>query len=196
MTELEIMLRAKQYIDNLANGINPLTGQNVKEDDVVNNVRISRCLFYVSDVLRKVIDNDGKICEPKKRNTQRTEFNLTDEQKMNLKPESTSKSSSRIVSAINEQIDAENMKKLKATTLNNWLVSIGMLEEIPVSNGKFRKIPTSEGEMLGLSETEFSDSSGSHKYVIYNTSAQQFIFDNIDSIIEFAHNEELEKNKE
>jgi len=49
--------------------------------------------------------------------------------------------------------------------------------------------------MLGLSETEFTDNRGSVKYVIYNTNAQQFIFDNIDSVIEFAHNEELDKNK-
>ena len=87
------------------------------------------------------------------------------------------------------------MKKLKVTTLNSWLVSIGLLTEVTTPIGKTRRVPTTDGEMLGLSETQFSDSRGSHKYVIYNPNAQQFIFDNIDSVIEFAHNEELEKNK-
>ena len=37
------------------------------EDDVINNVRISRCLFYVSDVLRQVIENGGVIGAPAKK---------------------------------------------------------------------------------------------------------------------------------
>lgn len=195
MTELETMMRARQYIESLANGKNPLTGENVKDDDIINNIRISRCLFYVSGVLQKVIDNGGEVQKVKSKKSQREEFNLTDEQKSNLKPDKLSLSSSKITALINDQIDAEKVKKLKATTLNNWLMSIGLLTEETTPIGKTKKIPTSDGEMLGLSETEFTDNRGSVKYVIYNTNAQQFIFDNIDSVIEFAHNEELDKNK-
>ena len=59
MTELEIMQHAKDYLDKLAKGIDPLTGREVPEGEIINNVRISRCLFYVSDVLRQVIENGG-----------------------------------------------------------------------------------------------------------------------------------------
>ena len=38
MTELEIMKRAQMYIDSLANGIDPLTGHSVKDDDIIKNV--------------------------------------------------------------------------------------------------------------------------------------------------------------
>ena len=65
MTELEIMQRAKAYIDQLANGINPIDGTSVADSDVINNVRISRCLFYVSDILKRVIDNGGSISKKK-----------------------------------------------------------------------------------------------------------------------------------
>ena len=57
MTELETMQHAKNYLDKLAQVIDPLIGQKVPGDDVINNVRISRCLFYVSVVLRQVIEN-------------------------------------------------------------------------------------------------------------------------------------------
>lgn len=67
MTELEIMQHAKSCLDKLAKGINPLTDQEVSENDVINNVRISRCLFYVSDVLRQVIENGGVIGAPTKK---------------------------------------------------------------------------------------------------------------------------------
>jgi len=45
MTELEKIAYAKSYIEKLANGINPLTNQEVPESDIINNVKISRCLF-------------------------------------------------------------------------------------------------------------------------------------------------------
>ena len=38
MTELEIMQRAKMYIDKLAQGIDPITDREVPEDSVLNNV--------------------------------------------------------------------------------------------------------------------------------------------------------------
>ena len=59
MTELEKIAYAKSFIDKLANGINPIDDSVIKDDDIVNNVRISRCFFYVSDVLRQMIDNGG-----------------------------------------------------------------------------------------------------------------------------------------
>ena len=65
MTELEKMQRAKMYIDKMANGINPIDDVSAADSDMINNVRISRCLFYVSDILRQVIDNNGVIVKVK-----------------------------------------------------------------------------------------------------------------------------------
>ena len=59
MTELETIQRAKMYMDKLAKGINPIDDTPVPEDDIVNNVRLTRCFFFVSDVLRRVIENGG-----------------------------------------------------------------------------------------------------------------------------------------
>ena len=61
MTEIEIIARAQMYLEKLANGVNPLTDTEVNETDVVNNVRISRCLFYVSGILKQIVDNKGKF---------------------------------------------------------------------------------------------------------------------------------------
>ena len=43
--QAEIMQHAKAYLDKLARGIDPLTGREVPEDEIINNVRISRRLF-------------------------------------------------------------------------------------------------------------------------------------------------------
>ena len=75
MTEQEKLHRAKHYIDSLANGLNPLDGTLIPEQDVVNNVKISRCRFFVSDVLRKQLDGH----EPKKvSGKDKKQFYITD----------------------------------------------------------------------------------------------------------------------
>ena len=57
-----LMERAKKYTEKLANGVNPLDGTDIPEDDIVNNERISKCLLYVSDILRQLIE-DGKVTD-------------------------------------------------------------------------------------------------------------------------------------
>ena len=56
MTELEKIEYAKSFIDKLANGINPLDDTPIPDGDIANNVRLSRCFFYVSSILQKEID--------------------------------------------------------------------------------------------------------------------------------------------
>ena len=64
MTELEKIEYTKAFIDKLANGINPLDDTPIPEGDIANNVRLSRCFFYVSDILRQVIENGGVTPPP------------------------------------------------------------------------------------------------------------------------------------
>ena len=61
MTELETLQRAKMYLDKMANGIDPISDLPVPDSDCINQVKISRCLFYVSDILCKLIENGGVI---------------------------------------------------------------------------------------------------------------------------------------
>lgn len=60
MTELETMQRAKMYLDKLAQGIDPISRQEIPKDSVLNNVRLARCFFYVSGILDQVIANGGR----------------------------------------------------------------------------------------------------------------------------------------
>jgi len=74
---LELLKHAKEYIEKMANGINPLTGESVKDDDLINNVRISRCLFYVNDVLGNVLSNGG-INNKKQKKSQNSQNQYTE----------------------------------------------------------------------------------------------------------------------
>ena len=194
MTELEIMKRAQMYIESLAKGIDPLSGQPVKDDDIINNVRISRCLFYVSDILKKNIENGGTAVKHTNVSGQKEYFSLTAEQIDALTPNEQRLSAARITSYINTFIDTDRMQKLTATSLVAWLMEAGFLCEMTDEHGKKRKVPTENGLMTGMEESVFRTETGiNQKYVTYDENAQQFIFDNISSIAQACRCEAEEK---
>ena len=86
MTDLETLERAKTYMEKLANGINPLDNSIIPDNDVVNNVRLSRCFFYIADVLRQVIDNGG-VTKQKKEKKQKDRPQMVTAWVSPLKPE-------------------------------------------------------------------------------------------------------------
>lgn len=64
MTEAEKIRYAKMFIDKMANGIDPLTDEPVPEGDMIHQARISRCLFYVSDLLRQMAEEQEVPADP------------------------------------------------------------------------------------------------------------------------------------
>ena len=129
MDDLDIMKRAKQYIADLANGIDPLTGAELPDSDIVNNVRISRCLYYTAEVLQKVIDNGGEVQREKPKRSELAPFSLTDEQALALKPADDDLSASKVAGIINAQIDEGKTKKLSGRKLTDWLQEKGLLKK-------------------------------------------------------------------
>ena len=181
MTELETIARAKMYIDKLANGINPLDDTAVAENDVVNNVRISRCLFFVSDTLRKVLENGGISTTQRVR---KSEFNITTEEIEKFEFSDKPIPVSEIAKRVNEVADTENSKKFSHRMITNWLIEIGMLIETENAEGKKSKRPTAEGNELGIFVEERMGQNGPYKVVIYSKTAQKFIVDNVFTILE------------
>lgn len=180
MTELEIMQRAKVYIDQLANGINPIDGTCVADSDVINNVRISRCLFYVSDILKRVIDNGGSIGKKK---VAKGPFFLPSEAAKGFRFSKTPITVSEIVKHINSLADSERCCQLKLTSVTTWLIEIGALEVITTADGKNTKLPTERGTELGILTEKRMGQRGEYTVVVYNIEAQRFIIDNIEAII-------------
>ena len=119
--ELNKIKVAIDWINKLANGINPIDGSIVPDSDIVNNVHISRCLFFVSNLLEDVAN---KKSIPQKQYER--EFQLTPEIAANVSI--TDKTGiAMFVKEINRVIP-ENMKPLVAAKVTQWLVSVGYLE--------------------------------------------------------------------
>ena len=177
MTELEILERAKTYIDKMANGINPLTDEAIREDDFINNVRIARCLFYVSGVLGKVIDNGGEVkAAPKAR---KADFVLTEQQLSEFPYSSEPLALTALATRVNEFVANPEMKKMSYKNVAEKLLTAGVLEEYDYSDGTRRKRPTELGESLGLTMERRVNASGTaYDVVLYNKAAQRFVLEN------------------
>lgn len=182
MTELEKIEYAKSFMDKLANGINPLDDSPIPENDIVNNIRLSRCFFYVSDVLRQVIENGGtqmvKAAKPRKQ-----DFVLSEQEREKLQVSKAPLSVSQISQYLNDLVDLTTIKKISSVTINQWLLDLQLLESVTQANGKNRKLPTAQGRELGIFTEERTGQYGTYTVVLFSPSAQQFIYDHIEAIV-------------
>ncbi len=188
MTEIEILERAKKYVDSLANGKNPLNGENVPDGEVINNVRISRCLFYVSEVLQKVINNGGEVSPAptvKAPSGSKEDFSLSSEQLSRYSFSDRPVTVSEITEQLNSLKD-EACKKIAATHITSWLVEAGFLEIYEKDGGKKAKCHTRAGVDLGISMITKTGQYGAYDVLLYSKDAQQFILDNLDAIVAYA----------
>ena len=180
MTELEKIAYAKSFIDKLANGINPIDDSMIPDEDVVNNIRLSRCFFYVSDILRQIIDNGGIKPAPalREKKPKKQPFSLSPEQAAQFPYSDTPITITEILSRIDSIGAKEGVKHFPKRNLTNWLISLDLLEVVKF-NGTKAKRPTVSGKEIGISIEERNGQYGSYSVTLYNRDAQQFIIDNI-----------------
>lgn len=179
MTELETMQRAKMYMDKLAQGIDPITNQEIPQDSTLNNVRLARCFFYVSDVLGQVIANGGVIGGKPKLQP----FAIDMEQLSRVQISQEPVRVTQLVDLIAAAVDNPQMKKLSTTVITNWLLEKGFLEKQTTPDGKSRRVPTQNGLLLGLFTQTRQGQYGEYQAVFYNAQAQQFVLDNLAAIL-------------
>lgn len=185
MEEMEMLARAKMYMDKLANGINPITDEEVAENDAINNVRLSRCFFYVADVLQKVIENGGT---EKKRRDSKPPFSITDEQLAKYPYSDKPLSITHIVERINNLVDINKMKKLSYKAIADWLRGMGLLEDANGRYGNAKTCPSDSGINMGISVEKRSGRDGDYYATVYNHEAQEFIINHLQAIIETKEN--------
>ena len=188
-SRLELLRRAKTIVSKLADGVDPITAAELPDDTVLNNVRISRCFYFIADILQEVIDNGGKVggsAAKSSNNRYLPPFYITNEEKSRIEVSQEPIQISRFCAKINDVVNIEKMRKLKVTAFGKWLVEKGYLELIELNNEKHKKA-TALGESIGIA-SEFR-SSGYREYygVMYNSNAQQFLLDHLDEIIAISN---------
>lgn len=185
MDNQALLQRAKLYIEKMANGIHPVTGQPVPEYDTLNDVRVSRCLFYVADLLRQVAENGGEVGG--KKSGKKQPFTISPEQLESFAFSEKPISVSEIARRINALVDHTTMVNLKYKSITGYLMNSGLLTLIEYNDGSKAKEPTEIGRRVGISVEERMGQRGLYRVVVYNEEAQRFILDSFDGILALDH---------
>lgn len=183
MTELETMQRAKMYLDKLARGIDPISNQVLPGDSMLNQPRLSRCFTYVSDLLARVILNDGYV-GAKPKGPKLPEFNATAEELAGVPVSSEPVRISKFLDGIFVALNRPQMRKLGTTTVTDWLLRKGLLEKRTSADGTSQRLPTQEGAQLGIFTETRHGQYGDYTAVFYDMQAQKFILEHLPEILE------------
>lgn len=179
MTDLEVMQRAKKYMDGLAQGIDPITGNEMPEDSLLNNVRLARCFFYVSGILQQVIDNGGTVGNKQQK---KNSFVVTPQLAARLAPADRSLRISDFTEMLAAAADDPNIKRPGTTVITDWLLAKGFLEKIPNAEGKQQRVPTDAGRRIGIYTETRQGQYGEYLAVYYSPEAQRFLLDHLEEI--------------
>ncbi|MDR1002984.1 MAG: hypothetical protein LBL82_06935 [Oscillospiraceae bacterium] len=181
--------RAKTYIDKLADGCDPFTDAPLEDDSVLNNVRLSRCFFFVSEVLREVIDNGGVAVRGGSGSSKKLpRFELTAEQYSRIELSEDAIQITDLCQRINAVADLDTMRKLKVTAFGAWMLEKGFLTTVTV-NDKKHKEPTPEGKNIGITSEWVDYQTGGYYRLKYSKNAQQFLVDNLEGIMRISNGE-------
>lgn len=192
MENIDNLFLADEYVTCLAKGIHPITKAVLPDDSVINDVKIVRCLYFVSEVL-----NDS-IKKSEKKSGRKKPFNLSQHDLYRFKISNGEITISAIVRKLNDLKTDENMAKLTTKPFTQWLLNCNLLQEVE-EKGKIVKRPTDAGKSLGMSVRKIITDYGVFNAVVYNSKAQQFLIDNFMSIINFdkaIHPIEYKSNEE
>lgn len=182
MTDLEVMQRAKMYMDKLAQEIDPISGNELPEESALNNVRLARCFFYVSGVLQQVIDNGGTVgSKPKK-----AEFSITPQQMAQIAPADRPLRITEFADMLLAASGNPDMKRPNTKTMTDWLLSKGFLTVQPGADGKPHRVPTEQGQRMGIFTQMRQGQYGEYQAVYYNTEAQAYLLEHLPEILNMA----------
>lgn len=175
MTEREKVEETKRWIDCLAQGIHPVTGEILPDSDVVNNVRVSRCLFYVSALLQRQLYRDF---------SEKGSYSSPDGSQMSFSSQPIPVSD--LARRLSAAAQLPGGQKLSYRLVVEWLLAAGFLREVIRANGHKSRRPTQKGEQLGIVVDSRTENGRSYPVVLYKESAQRFVAEHLDEILAYA----------
>lgn len=136
MADVEKLRKVKQCIDSLAEGLHPFTGQPLPEEDIVNDVRVSRSLFLASAFLQEQMQGTTA-----KKTGKKQAFRLSLEEREQVEFSSQPIPASELARRMNEAVGTQDCKKISYRQITDWLVEVGMLKLVENAVGTQRRRP-------------------------------------------------------
>ena len=186
MNDTQKILYAKNYIDKMANGQNPLTDEFLSESDLLNNVKITRCLFFVSSLLQELVElkTQDNLQSGAKRplNKAKHPFEATKEVIEAFPYNKNGMYVREICEYFNQYAEKENMRKVYTTAMYEWLTKNGYLLDVQ-NNGISYKTTSGKGKAAGITSEPRKDKEGRYyTSVRLRAEAQKLVVEYINQI--------------
>lgn len=186
MTQLETMQHAKQYLDQLSNGTDPITQKPLKRDDPLATERLQKCFAYVSGILGQVIANGGQILA--RHPSRKLPFSLSEEALAQVAISETPIPIKAFAANVNARIDPQASRPLSPVAVTNWLVEKGYLTEITRAQNKRMRVASPLGQSIGIiSEERVSRTGVPFMLNLYHEKAQRFLLLHLQEITAEQH---------
>lgn len=176
MEEAKLLTHAKNYIDQLARGVDPISGRAVPEDSVLGQERLSKCFQYVSQVLQRELDQLQRPEEPPERKPPKEEPANETPGGMPL---------GDFMAGLCASLGYTAAPVFLNTAAYNWLVREGYLTRRSRTGSSLTDyLPTQKGLGFGLVAEERTNRAGeSYVKLLCGKKSWQLLQDNFEQII-------------
>lgn len=196
MNKRQIIQHAKNYMDLLSKGIDPISQKEI--GPIAAEPRLQKCFSFVSEILEELLANGGYVALPTDGSEapqfelvrKKVAFQLSREQRRNVYITSAPVAPNTFVNHVNRVVDSEAMEKLSIKWISAWLLKNAYIIETkqPAVINRTVMKPLPKAARIGISEEETIDpKTGEVKTRLMLTrQAQQFLLDNLDQILDGA----------
>lgn len=175
MAEVEKLLKAKFYCEKLANGIDPISDKAMPFDTVLNQVQLARLFFFLTEY----IGEELKPTRKSRTSPSKLPFLICRSDLSSVEISPYPISISEFSRRVNEHVQDESRQFSHGWPIE-WLLTAGFLI---MSESDSTKLPTDAGKKIGISNETRKGQYKEYRVTLYNKDAQQFLIDNMDSIL-------------
>lgn len=176
MTERDKIQKAKEVLLKIAHGTNPITGNEMEGEEILNDPRIIRCFYFVADILQNVLD--GRYT-----NKKYATFVITPEQKSRIRLPEGKIGVNAFSKCVNDVLDMTS-KQLTGLELNKKLKQMNILSETVNSEGKSATTINENSIKFGFELEHRSYNNREYDMVVMNDIGKKYLLDNLETIMD------------
>lgn len=181
ISEDQKLERAIEIMKLLTEGINPFTNEPYEEDSLINDPRMVRCLYYVTEVLEKYKAGSAPRYIPLKD----LPYYFPDEIMQKVKLTGDKIGVNTFAKCINEVTDPSRCKRLTGTVLNNQLKKMGILSEAEGTNGKHRTAINEQSALYGIESITVEFNGNTYEKLVFNEKGKEYLLGHLQEIMDF-----------
>ena len=192
MTKRQIIQHAKDYLDLLAQGVDPISRSPIPEDSAACQPQLRKCFAYVSSILHEMLDHHGFVdlqdadAPDYELVAKKQPFHLTDEEKQKIYIVPTGTTPTVFLRYVNNVANLEKMERLTPKAVNTFLQKRGLLvsRKNPTMVQKTFWSPTPTAIAMGFVEITVTDPETGeiHQQLRYSREAQEYLIQHLDEI--------------